>query len=221
MRCIKWKKVERTFLRTLKVTQSQLFNDHRRVFNGQKIIYITIAKSKSLYLITWSLTAVRAGVICYERMVVQQWLELEKKRNLKDFCVVLATFNFKEVYIYQFWHFFLRVSIWRKRSLPFVNWAGTYVVVEFSSHFKTSTQYLFQIRMTLFAALLPGAKTYLLCYLSIFSQKYTTSTPQHICVFRQTSWTQTFNSEKWPTQTVHDGIPRRMQSPMYPRETVN
>ena len=32
-------------MRTPKVTQSQLFDDLGRVFNGPKIIYITIAKS--------------------------------------------------------------------------------------------------------------------------------------------------------------------------------
>ena len=41
----KVEKVERRYLRTPKVTQSQLFDDLGRVFNGPKIIDITIAKS--------------------------------------------------------------------------------------------------------------------------------------------------------------------------------
>ena len=39
------KEVNRRYLRTLKATQSQLFDDLGRVFNGPKVIDITIAKS--------------------------------------------------------------------------------------------------------------------------------------------------------------------------------
>ena len=42
--CVKSRKIERRYLKTLKVSQPQLFDDFRRVFDGPKIIHITIAK---------------------------------------------------------------------------------------------------------------------------------------------------------------------------------
>ena len=62
----------------------------------------------------------------------------------------------------------MRVLIWCTRSWSFVNWAGAYVLVEFNSPFKTSTQCLYQIIIMLFAALSAGAKTYSRCNFSIF-----------------------------------------------------
>ena len=93
-------------LRTLKVTQLQLFDDLGGVFNGPKIIYITIAKAVSLYLITWSLTAVRADVICFERMVVEKWLEFDMKRDLKGFlCSFSNQKNVRSSHL-SLWHWF-------------------------------------------------------------------------------------------------------------------
>ena len=78
-------------MRTSKVSQPQLFNDLRRVFDGPKIIHITIAKGTFTVLYKLMLTAVRADVICLDRMVVEQKLEFEMSVIYKDFCVVSAT----------------------------------------------------------------------------------------------------------------------------------
>ena len=43
---------------------------------------LQVLKAVSLYFITWSLTAVRADVICLDRMVVEQWLEFDMKHDL-------------------------------------------------------------------------------------------------------------------------------------------
>ena len=48
----------------------------------QKLLTLLLLKAVSLYFITWSLTAVRADVICFERMVEEQWLEFDIKRYL-------------------------------------------------------------------------------------------------------------------------------------------
>ena len=42
--CVLSRKIERGYLRTLKISQTQLFDDFRRVFDGPEIIHITIAK---------------------------------------------------------------------------------------------------------------------------------------------------------------------------------
>ena len=43
------------------------------------------------HCLTWSLTSVRADAICLRRMVVEQWLDFDMKRDYKDFCVALST----------------------------------------------------------------------------------------------------------------------------------
>ena len=54
-------------------------------FYGPEIIYITIAKCSFTVFDKMIFTAVRADVICFERMVVTQWLEFDMKRDLKGF----------------------------------------------------------------------------------------------------------------------------------------
>ena len=48
----------------------------------QKLFTLLLLKAVSLYFIAWSLTAVRADVICLDKMVVEQWLEFNMKREL-------------------------------------------------------------------------------------------------------------------------------------------
>ena len=108
----------------------------RKCFSWTKksYIYLLLLNVVSLYLITWSLTAVRADVICFDRMVVDQWLKFDMMRDLKWF---LCSFG-RTGHIYQFWHkfIFVGVSIWCKISLSFASLVGTYALVEFSSPSK-------------------------------------------------------------------------------------
>ena len=61
------------------------FRRPRKSFYGPKIIYITIAKSSFTVFDNMILTVVRADVIFFDRMVVEQWLEFDLKRDLKGF----------------------------------------------------------------------------------------------------------------------------------------
>ena len=67
------------------MTQSQLFDDLGRAFYGPKIIYITIAKCSFTVFDNMIFDNVTADVICFEIMVVEQWLEFDMKRDLKGF----------------------------------------------------------------------------------------------------------------------------------------
>ena len=58
-------------MRTLKITQSQLFDDIGRGLNEPKIIYITIANSSFTVLHNMIFDSCKS-VICLERMVVGQ-----------------------------------------------------------------------------------------------------------------------------------------------------
>ena len=48
----------------------------------QKKIKLLLLKAVPLYFITWALTAVRADVTYLDRMVEEQWLEFDMKRDL-------------------------------------------------------------------------------------------------------------------------------------------
>ena len=54
------------------VSQSQIFDDIRRVFDGPKIIHITIVKGSLTVLNNMIFTDVTADVICLDRMIVEQ-----------------------------------------------------------------------------------------------------------------------------------------------------
>ena len=57
----------------------------KKNFYWPKIIEITIAESIFIVFLTWSVTAVRANAIFFERMVVEQWPEFDMKHDLKWF----------------------------------------------------------------------------------------------------------------------------------------
>ena len=65
--------------------QSLNFSMISELFYWPKIIYIIIAKSSFTVFDIMILTAVKANVICFERMVIEQWLKLDMKRDLKGF----------------------------------------------------------------------------------------------------------------------------------------
>ena len=60
----------------------------KEFFMDKTLFTLLLLNAVSLYLITCFFTAVRADVICFERMVVEQveqWLEFDMKRDLKGF----------------------------------------------------------------------------------------------------------------------------------------
>ena len=70
------------------------------------------------------------------RAVARIWYEAWFKRIL---CSFGNQWNVGSSYLSIVIFIFVRVSIWYKRSLSFVSWTGTCVLVEFSSPLKTST----------------------------------------------------------------------------------